>query len=126
MLSLVGSIQPDPLSPKHVPTPAVIANTDSTTNAAQPDNGDEDDEQHDDMIPKALESSDEEDPFDLLRQPAEKEGGTNGQKAEETKEVKLKKKREKKEGKQKEVSDKMDNKTDADKRKPKKKAKESQ
>ena len=57
MLSLVGSIQPDPFSPKHVPQATVSSKPKPTEESHKVEDG----ELAEDMI--AEESSDEEDPF---------------------------------------------------------------
>ncbi|KAH8119076.1 hypothetical protein DFH11DRAFT_1696937, partial [Phellopilus nigrolimitatus] len=87
MLSLVGSIQPDPFSPEHVPKPAVAKNSETDE---EPDDGNEE--------------SDEEDPFSNLARAAkdadEREAAEKEQKARD-KEEKKRKKKEKKEKKEK-------------------------
>lgn len=105
MLSLKGSIQPDPFSPEHVPQPAVRANA----KPAEEDDAEEEKESQYPENPNEDSDLEEEDPFRHLNQVREKaeerdaaeKERENDEKTRE-KEEKRRKKKEKKERKEKE------------------------
>lgn len=95
MLSLVGSIQPDPFSPEHVPQATVGSKPKSTEESHKVEDG----ELAEDMIAEE-ESSDEEDPFAALGRAKEEAAEVDkAKKAQEQLKLKGDKKRKKKEKK---------------------------
>ncbi|KAI5120336.1 hypothetical protein M0805_009412 [Coniferiporia weirii] len=104
MLSLVGSVQPDPFSPEHVPQPAIATNVSAPTYDEEDGEEEHGLEQHD-----QLDDSDEEDPFSHLgqaRQEATEMAATEKLAKAREKEERKKRKREKKEKKEKRKAEK--------------------
>ncbi|KAI0779385.1 hypothetical protein C8Q74DRAFT_1258721 [Fomes fomentarius] len=100
MLSLVGSIQPDPFSPEHVPKAPLttaVSNSQRTNGPSQPPSAHLSEREVDAMMEEAEDNSDDEDPFQSLGKLAD----DAERRAKEAKEegVQKEKKRKRKQGK---------------------------